>query len=150
MGNNKSHLKAKEQVVVQSTGTHIFELHMPTMGFSVATLLFFLVILGGIWMCIRACRQHGSRPLQQQQAFSMPLMNPVLASQMLWQQQQHMALQMPQPAFRSSRITEVPQSSSRITEVPQTEQPTVTPMTVAPHDPDGISNTHVVRASDIY
>lgn len=54
---------ATNQVVENSSGTHIFELHMPSMGFSMAT--FGLILLCGffLYLCFRAlprcCSQGG-------------------------------------------------------------------------------------------
>ena len=55
MGNNA--VKAPEvttQIVEQSSGTHLMELHMPTLGFSA----FSFVAMIGLVLCLLACLRH--------------------------------------------------------------------------------------------
>lgn len=54
MGKSQSKVEAESQVVENSSGTHLFELHMPSMGFSYATIGLFLLCAFFLYLCYKA------------------------------------------------------------------------------------------------
>ena len=53
MGASQSQEEAKTQIVENSTGTHLLELHMPSMGFGFGMLMMCLLILVFSFRCVR-------------------------------------------------------------------------------------------------
>ena len=62
MGGNNSKNEAEKQIISQSSGTHLLELHVPTAAAGVGTLLFFVALGGLILVCLRACKRKKAAP----------------------------------------------------------------------------------------
>ena len=62
MGGNNSKNEAEKQIISQSSGTHLLELHVPTAAAGVGTLLFFVALGGLILVCLRACKRKKTAP----------------------------------------------------------------------------------------
>ena len=68
MGQHHPKVVNRDQTRIEEEGgTHIFELHMPSAGLSVATVLIFVLCAWCIYMCFRhvprCCDRRGSNPL---------------------------------------------------------------------------------------
>ena len=61
---SKAPIKAKtvSQIIENSSGTHLFEIHLPSIGFSGAILIFFVTLFCVILAAFRLCRRPARRP----------------------------------------------------------------------------------------
>ena len=72
--NNKPE-KEQAQEIETSTGFHLFEVHAPTAGFSVATMVVLFILAMGFWLLRKKCqgqnvgRNEWFQPHQQQHIF---------------------------------------------------------------------------------
>ncbi len=91
MGNGDSTEEKKDkkktethEIEETSTGFHVFEIHTPTVGFSIATLIFFIIAFLLMFYAYRRCAKRWGRKYHPPQP-TLPLAHPGAGQQPAWQ-----------------------------------------------------------------
>jgi hypothetical protein len=82
MGKVESKEKAKNQIIENSTGTHLFELHIPTMGFGLCMIVTIVIIIGIILWIVRKKRRFDGQMMLPSPHQMVPA-HPMLLSQLM-------------------------------------------------------------------